>query len=115
MGLGRQAEPVDPIPTEGHAMGRARPRPSRRAAEPSEATEWLTVAEAAERLDLNPRTLRRAAAVGNLEARRSGKVWLTTLGAVRAWLKDARHRPGPRLGQGVGRPRQGPLPSPATA
>jgi excisionase family DNA binding protein len=95
-------------------MGQQRPRPPRQAAEPAGAAEWLTVAEAAARLDLNPRTLRRAAAVGNLESRRSGKVWLTTLGAVRAWLKDARHRPGPRLGQGVGRPRQGPLPPPAT-
>jgi excisionase family DNA binding protein len=85
-------------------------------------TEWVTVAEAAERLGLNARTLRRAASVGNLESRRSGKVWLTTLAAARTWLKDARHRPGPRLGQGVGRPRHEEarssppaMPPPATA
>ncbi len=56
--------------------------------------EWVTVAEVAVRLGLTPVTLRRAARVGNLEARRSGKVWLTTAPAVKAWLKDARHRPG---------------------
>lgn len=83
-------------------MGEQGARPTLQAAE---AAEWVTVAEAAERLGVNARTLRRAAALGTLESRRSGKVWLTTLLAARAWLKDARHRPGPRLGQGVGRPR----------
>jgi hypothetical protein len=65
---------------------------------------WLTVAEAAEQAGINARTLRRAA-VGALDARRRGRVWLITLNAVRAWRQDARHRPEPRLGQGVGRPR----------
>jgi excisionase family DNA binding protein len=77
-----------------------------RAARPPAPTQWLTVAEAAEQAGVNARTLRRAAAVGALDARRSGKVWLTTLAAVRAWRQAARHRPGPRLGQGVGRPRR---------
>ena len=96
-------------------MGQQGARPTLQGAE---ATEWLTVAEAAERLGLNARTLRRAAALGNLESRRSGKVWLTTLFAARAWLKEARHRPGPRLGQGVGRPRpavSSPAPSESVA
>jgi hypothetical protein len=86
------------------------------AGRPAAATEWVTVAEAAEELDINARTLRRAAATGALDSRRSGKVWLTTLAAARAWLKDARHRPGPRLGQGIGRPRPAPPPAaPATS
>lgn len=68
-------------------------------------TEWVTVAEAAERLGLNARTLRRCAAVGNLKAHRSGKVWLTTQAVACGWLKDARHRPRPRLSQGAGRTR----------
>jgi excisionase family DNA binding protein len=87
---------------EAHAMTEPGAPPTLQAAG---TTEWVTVAEAAERLGLNARTLRRAAALGNLESRRSGKVWLTTLTAARAWLKNAGHRPGPRLGQGVGRPR----------
>jgi hypothetical protein len=82
------------------------------AARPPAATEWVTVAEIAGQLDVNARTLRRAAATGALDSRRSGKVWLTTLAAARAWLKDARHRPGPRLGQGIGRPRHAPPPAP---
>jgi hypothetical protein len=90
-----------------------REQESRSAARPPAGTEWVTVAEAAGELGVNARTLRRAAAGGALDSRRSGKVWLTTLAAARAWLKDARHRPGPRLGQGIGRPRQAPLPSPA--
>ena len=56
--------------------------------------EWMTVAEAADRFGLARSTLSRAARVGNLETRRSGRIWLTTAPAVRAWLKDARHRPG---------------------
>jgi hypothetical protein len=79
---------------------------------PAAATEWVTVAEAAGELGVNARTLRRAAATGALDSRRSGKVWLTTLAAARAWRKDARHRPGPRLGQGIGRPRAEQRPAP---
>jgi excisionase family DNA binding protein len=56
--------------------------------------EWMTVAEAADRLGLARSTLSRAARVGTLETRRSGRIWLTTAPAVRAWLKEARHRPG---------------------
>jgi hypothetical protein len=67
--------------------------------------EWMTLAEAAARVGVLPVTLRRAARVGNLEARRSGKVWLTTEAHARAWLRAARHRPGPKPGEGRGRPR----------
>jgi excisionase family DNA binding protein len=56
--------------------------------------DWITLVEAAARLALNERTLRRAAKDGHLETRRSGKVWLTTQAAVEAWLRGARHRPG---------------------
>jgi hypothetical protein len=56
--------------------------------------DWITLVEAAARLALNERTLRRAAKDGHLETRRSSKVWLTTPAAVEAWLKGARHRPG---------------------
>ena len=61
--------------------------------------------QAAARVGVLPVTLRRAALVGNLEARRSGKVWLTTEAHARAWLRAARHRPGPKPGEGRGRPR----------
>src|SRR5262245_30065034 len=66
---------------------------------------WMTSAEAAPRVRVLPVALRRAALVGNLEARRSGKVWLTTEAHARAWLRAARHRPGPKPGEGRGRPR----------
>jgi excisionase family DNA binding protein len=56
--------------------------------------DWITLVEAAARLELNERTLRRAAKDGHLETRRSGKVWLTTQAAVETWLRGARHRPG---------------------
>ena len=81
-------------------------RPQHKASDSQEpaAHEWVTVAEAAVRAGVNAVTLRRAARIGNLEARRSGKVWLTTPAAVRAWLKEARHRTGPKPGQGIGRP-----------
>jgi excisionase family DNA binding protein len=85
-----------------------RPRgPGGPAGEPG-AHEWITVAEAAQRCGVHPVTLRRAARVGNLEARASGKVWLTTRAAVRAWLASARHRTGPKPGEGLGRPRRAP-------
>ena len=51
------------------------------------------------------RTLNQAAREGKLPARRVADVWLVRLPDVRAWLRGARHRPGPRPGQGVGRPR----------
>src|SRR5687767_9387972 len=64
------------------------------AGEPTAAQEWISVADAAEQLGINRRTLTRAAQVGNLEARRIRQVWVTTLPAAQAWLKAARHRPG---------------------
>jgi hypothetical protein len=39
-------------------------------------------------------TLAYAARTGALEAQRLGSQWVTTLAAVEAWLKGARHRPG---------------------
>ena len=72
--------------------------------------EWVTVAEAAGLVGVPAVTLRVAAAAGHLDAQRSGKVWLVRLPAVRAWLKAARHRPGPTPGHGVGRPRRSPGP-----
>ncbi len=71
----------------------------------SEPRGGMTLAEAAALVGVQPGTLRRAALVGNLEAQRSGNVWLTTEAHVRAWLRAARHRPGPRPGEGIGRPR----------
>jgi excisionase family DNA binding protein len=68
-------------------------------------SDWISVADAAAQLGINRRTLTRAAQVGNLEARRVRQLWLTTLPAAQAWLKAARHRPGPRPGRGLGRPR----------
>ena len=67
--------------------------------------DWISVADAAEHLGINRRTLTRAAQVGNLEARRVRQLWVTTLPAVQAWLRGVRHRPGPRPGRGRGRPR----------
>jgi hypothetical protein len=43
---------------------------------------------------LSRRTLNQAALTGQLPARRTGKIWLTTPAAVEGWLKAARHRPG---------------------
>jgi excisionase family DNA binding protein len=74
--------------------------------------EWVTVTEAAELVGVPAVTLRVAAAAGHLGAQRSGKVWLVRLPAVRAWLKAAKHRPGPRPGAGVGRPRRPAEPPP---
>lgn len=71
----------------------------------AERREWVTLVEASGHVGVPAVTLRAAALAGRLEAVQSGKVWLTTLPAVRAWLKDARHRPGPRPGRGGGRPR----------
>ena len=53
------------------------------------------------------RTLNQAVREGKLPARRVADVWLVRLPDVRAWLRGARHRPGPRPrpGQGIGRPR----------
>lgn len=90
---------------------RSMPAPARRAGGVSDPHEWITVAEAAQRCGVNPVTLRRAARVGNLESRASSKVWLTTVAAVRVWLKEAGHRTGPKPGQGLGRPRGTPTTS----
>jgi hypothetical protein len=89
-----------------------------RGAEPAESAGrvegagLLPLAAAAEAFRVPRSTLTRAARVGNLEARRLGNQWVTTAGAVRAWLREARHRPGPGPGQGVGRPR---APAPAVS
>jgi excisionase family DNA binding protein len=48
----------------------------------------------AARFGVSRRTLNQAAITGQLPARRTGKIWLTTPAAVDAWLKAARHRPG---------------------
>ncbi|MGH2352491.1 MAG: hypothetical protein ACRDJN_12855, partial [Chloroflexota bacterium] len=75
-------------------QGRTAPGAARR-----DRREWMTLAEAAALVGVQPVTLRRAALVGTLVAQRSGKVWLTTEPDVRAWLRAARHRPGPRPGE----------------
>jgi hypothetical protein len=70
--------------------------------------EWIGLPEAAVAAGLSRFTLARAAKDGNLQTRRTGKIWLTTPALVDAWLKAARHRPGPHPGHGVGRPRRRP-------
>ena len=55
----------------------------------------LPLAEAARVRGLSRFTLASAARTGRLEARPMGSQWVTTLAAVDAWLKGARHRPGP--------------------
>jgi hypothetical protein len=57
--------------------------------------EELPLAEAARIRGLSRFTLASAARTGRLEARPMGSQWVTTLAAVDAWLKAARHRPGP--------------------
>jgi excisionase family DNA binding protein len=56
--------------------------------------EYIGLTEAALRFGLSRDTLARAARDGNLQTRRTGKLWLTTPAAVDAYLKGARHRPG---------------------
>jgi excisionase family DNA binding protein len=56
--------------------------------------ERIGLSEAAVRYRLSRDTLARAARDGNLETRRTGKLWLTTPAAVEAYLRSARHRPG---------------------
>jgi hypothetical protein len=57
--------------------------------------EELPLAEAARIRGLSRFTLASAARTGRLSARPMGSQWVTTLAAVDAWLKGARHRPGP--------------------
>jgi hypothetical protein len=57
--------------------------------------EELPLAEAARVRGLSRFTLASAARTGRLKARPMGSQWVTTLAAVDAWLKEARHRPGP--------------------
>lgn len=56
--------------------------------------EPIGISEAAVRYRLSRDTLARAARDGNLETRRTGKLWLTTPAAIEAYLRSARHRPG---------------------
>jgi len=58
--------------------------------------EYIGITEAALRFGLSRDTLARAARDGNLESRRTGKLWLTTPAAIDAYLKSARHRRGPK-------------------
>ena len=57
--------------------------------------EELPLAEAARIRGLSRFTLASAARTGRLRARPMGSQWVTTLASVDAWLKEARHRPGP--------------------
>jgi len=56
--------------------------------------EYIGITEAARRCGVSRDTLARAARDGNLETRRTGKLWLTTPAAIEAYLRGARHRPG---------------------
>lgn len=85
-----------------------RPRDAPAGATPIE--EWTDLKTAAAAVGVPRRTLNQAAREGKLPARRVADVWLVRLPDVRAWLRGASHRPGPRPGQGVGRPRA-PTPS----
>ena len=69
--------------------------------------EWSDLKSAAAAVGVPRRTLNQAVREGKLPARRVADVWLVRLPDVRAWLRGARHRPGPRPrpGQGIGRPR----------
>ena len=75
----------------------------------------LSVGEASRLFGIPRATLSVAAREGRLDARKVGKGYVTTAAAVRAWLRGARHRPGPRPGRGVGRPRQPAAASPRPA
>ena len=70
------------------------------------------LAELAASTGVSRYTLAYAARTGAMEAQRLGSQWVTTLAAVEAWLKGARHRPGrtPRR-----RPPAAPAPEPQTA
>ena len=57
--------------------------------------EELPLAEAARIRGLSRFTLASAARTGRLKARPMGSQWVTTLASIDAWLKAARHRPGP--------------------
>jgi excisionase family DNA binding protein len=72
----------------------------------AQAAGLLSVGEASRLFGVPRATLSVAAREGRLDARKVGKGYVTTAAAVRAWLRDARHRPGPRPGKGVGRPRR---------
>lgn len=66
----------------------------------------ISVGEASRLFGIPRATLSVAAREGRLDARKVGKGYVTTPAAVRDWLRGARRRPGPRPGEGVGRPRQ---------
>lgn len=52
---------------------------------------------AAELVGVSPSTMRRAAKAKRLDAKRIGKVWVTTMRAARAWKeRDEYHKPGPK-------------------
>jgi excisionase family DNA binding protein len=59
--------------------------------------DWLTLAEAAERLGAKHDRLRRAAVEGRLQARKLGRsgLWLVRPGDVEHFLKTSRRGPQP--------------------
>jgi excisionase family DNA binding protein len=71
----------------------------------------------AARFGVSRRTLNQAALTGQLPARRTGKIWLTTPAAVDAWLKASRHRPGrtPQRRPPDATPASSPPPAPTPA
>jgi hypothetical protein len=76
----------------------------------------ISVGEASRLFRIPRATLSVAAREGRLDARKVGKGYVTTAAAVRNWLREARRRPGPRPGKGVGRPRRpAEAPSPPAA
>jgi Helix-turn-helix domain len=58
--------------------------------------EQRGLAEVAALTGISRYTLAYAARTGTLKARRIGSQWVTTLAAVDVWLREARHRPGPK-------------------
>src|SRR5215211_2074977 len=90
------------------AGGRARRPEPAGSVKPADVEGLLSLAAAAAEFAVPRSTLTRAARVGNLEARRLGNQWVTTAAAVRAWLRGARHRPGPG-------PERGAMPAAAPA
>src|SRR5262245_65686582 len=84
---------------EGAEAMSGRPRPPGGGGAPIE--EWSDLKSAAAAVGVPRRTLNQAVREGKLPARRVADVWLVRLPDVRVWLRGARHRPGPRPGQGV--------------
>lgn len=51
----------------------------------------LTLSEAAKECGLNPATLRHAVAVGNLKARKYGKMWFVTKRDLMIWKNNPKY------------------------